>query len=224
MKTIFLAILLFLSMYASGQEIHENILENKTYLERMEYFKANPLNDGQIVFLGNSLTQGGQWEAYFPSQNPANRGIAGDNTLGMLGRLHEIIMAKPEKLFIMAGINDISLNRSNEMIMTGIKSIIYQVREGSPDTKIYIQSLLPINNDDNRYKRMLNKEKQIEKLNKELKKFCKKEKITFIDIYPSFLSEKRKLNVEYTTDGLHLNEKGYTVWADQIRKYIESNE
>jgi len=211
-------------MCTSGQEIHENILENKTYLERMEYFKANPLNEGQIVFLGNSLTQGGQWEVYFPLQNPANRGIAGDNTLGMLGRLHEIIAAKPQKLFIMAGINDISLSRSNDMIMTGIKSMIYQVREGSPNTIIYVQSLLPINNDGNRYKRMLDKEKQIEKLHKELKKFCKKEKIAFIDIYPFFLSEKRKLNAEYTTDGLHLNEKGYTVWANQIREYIESKE
>ncbi|MFV0538373.1 MAG: GDSL-type esterase/lipase family protein [Dysgonomonas sp.] len=221
MRTKLLMLLLFLSAYVMGQEIHENILENQTYVERSAYFKQNPLKEGQIVFLGNSLTQGGNWSEYFPQQNPVNRGISGDNTLGMLGRLHEIIKAKPSKLFILAGINDISLGRSNDKILNGIKSIIYQVKEGSPNTTIYIQSLLPINKDVCKYQRMKNKEKQIEKLNKEIIKFCKSENITFINLYPHFLSEKRKLDAKYTADGLHLNEAGYTVWSDQIRKYVE---
>ena len=222
MKTISIIILLILwvcNIY--GQEIHENILENQTYKERISYFKVNPLHEGQIVFLGNSLTQHGDWEKYFPEQHPANRGIAGDNTLGMLGRLHEIIAARPSKLFIMAGINDISLGRSNEMIMTGIKSMIYQIKEGSPDTKIYVQSLLPINSDKSEYRRLIDKEKEIEKLNKELKKLCEKESVIFIDIYSSFLSDKRTLDPIYTEDGLHLNENGYAVWASLIRGYIE---
>lgn len=221
MRTKLLTLLLFISAYAMGQEIHENILENQTYVERSAYFKQNPLKEGQIVFLGNSLTQGGNWSEYFPQQNPVNRGISGDNTLGMLGRLHEIIKAKPSKLFILAGVNDISLGRSNDKIMNGIKSIIYQVKEGSPNTTIYVQSLLPINKDVCKYQRMKNKEKQIEKLNKEIIKFCKSENITFINLYPHFLSEKRKLDAKYTSDGLHLNEAGYTVWKDQIRKYVE---
>ncbi len=221
MRTKLLTLLLFISAYTMGQEIHENILENQTYVERSAYFKQNPLKEGQIVFLGNSLTQGGKWNEYFPEQNPANRGISGDNTLGMLGRLHEIIKAKPSKLFILAGINDISLGRSNDKVLNGIKSIIYQVKEGSPNTTIYVQSLLPINKDVCKYKRMMNKEKQIEKLNKEILKFCKSENITFIDLYPHFLSEKRKMDAKYTSDGLHLNEAGYAVWTNQIRKYVE---
>ncbi|MBN9302574.1 MULTISPECIES: GDSL-type esterase/lipase family protein [Dysgonomonas] len=221
MRTILSILMLFCTMILSAQEIQENILENKTYLERMAYFKATPLTNGQIIFLGNSLTQGGKWNEYFPTQKPVNRGIAGDNTLGMLNRLNEIIIAKPKKVFLMAGINDISLSRSNEKIMIGIKSIIYQIETGSPYTKIYVQSLLPINNNRNVYQRMLNKEWQIEQLNKELKAFCEKENITFINIYPAFLSEDRTLDARYTTDGLHLNDNGYTVWVDQIRKYVE---
>lgn len=221
MRTILLTFLLFVSMCLTAQEIEENILENKTYMERMAFFRANPLQKGQVIFLGNSLTQGGKWDVYFPVQNPVNRGISGDNTLGMLGRLHEIIDSRPSKLFLLAGINDISLNRTNDKIMTGIKSIIYQVKAGSPGTKIYVQSLLPINNSPNRYKRMLDKEKQIEELNKELQEFCDKENILFINIYPAFLGGERLLNARYTTDGLHLNDDGYAVWTDQIRKYVE---
>lgn len=221
MRTILLTFLLFVSMCLTAQEIEENILENKTYMERMAFFRANPLQKGQVIFLGNSLTQGGKWDVYFPAQKPVNRGISGDNTLGMLGRLHEIIDSRPSKLFLLAGINDISLNRTNDKIMTGIKSIIYQVKAGSPGTKIYVQSLLPINNSPNRYKRMLDKEKQIEELNKELQEFCDKENILFINIYPAFLGGERLLDARYTTDGLHLNDDGYAVWTDQIRKYVE---
>ncbi len=220
-RTKLLILSLLLSAYAMGQEIHENILENQTYAERFAYFNQHPLKQGQIVFLGNSLTQAGKWEEYFPKQNPANRGISGDNTLGMLGRLHEIIKAKPAKLFILAGINDISLGRSNDKILNNIRSIIYQVKEGSPRTTIYVQSLLPINKDVCKYKRMMGKEKQIEKLNKEILKFCKFENITFIDLYPHFLSGKRKMDAKYTSDGLHLNEAGYALWSDLIRKYVE---
>ncbi|MDR2948872.1 MAG: GDSL-type esterase/lipase family protein [Prevotella sp.] len=221
MRTILLIFLLFISMCLTAQEIDENILENKTYIERMAYFKTNPLKKGQIVFLGNSLTQGGKWDKFFPTQSPANRGIAGDNTLGMLYRLPEIIIAQPRKLFLLAGINDISLNRSNEKIMTGIRSIVYQIKAGSPSTRIYVQSLFPINNEPNRYKRMLDKEKQIEELNKQLQKFCAQEGIIFINIYPAFLGGSLKMDAKYTTDGLHLNDSGYSVWVDQIRQYVE---
>jgi lysophospholipase L1-like esterase len=68
---------------------------------------------------------------------------------------------------------------------------------------------------------MLNKEKQIEELNSELQKLCAQEGITFIDIYPAFLSRERVLDAKYTTDGLHLNDDGYTVWVNRIREYVE---
>ncbi|MDR1882613.1 MAG: GDSL-type esterase/lipase family protein [Prevotella sp.] len=221
MKTILLACLLLFSFRAASQEIVENILENPAYLERMACFEKDPLQEGQIVFLGNSLTQGGKWDEYFPVQKPVNRGISGDNTLGMLGRLHRIIEAKPRKLFILAGINDISLGRSNDRIMTGIKSMLYQVKAGSPGTEIYVQSLLPVNNDAGMYKRLKGKEKQIEKLNRKIRKFCKSENITFIDLYPSFTTSKRKLDAKYTDDGLHLNDAGYAVWVEKIRTCME---
>ena len=220
MKTISACILLFFSLAVSAQEIQENILENRNYIDRTAEFTRKPLEKGEIVFLGNSLTQFGKWDLYFPDVKIGNRGIAGDNTLGMLGRLHEIIKAKPKKLFIMAGINDIAMGRSESKIMANIQSIIYQVEGGSPQTKIYIQSILPVHNDVGRYIRLKGKEKQIENLNKELKKFCKEAGILFIDVYPSLLEKKRKLDMKYTEDGLHLNDNGYAVWIDHLRKYV----
>ncbi|WP_165040390.1 GDSL-type esterase/lipase family protein [Dysgonomonas sp. ZJ709] len=223
MRIKFATLLLFFSVYVMGQEIQENIQESQTYIDRMAYFKQHPLTEGQIIFLGNSLTQAGKWDEYFPNQQPVNRGIAGDNTEGMLARIDEIIAAKPKKLFIMAGINDISLSRSNKKIINNISTMIVMIKEGSPDTQIYLQSVLPINNEVGIYSRLKKKEKTIEKLNKELHKLSKKENLVFINIYPSFLIKKRQLDARYTTDGLHLNEEGYTVWVNQIQYFVEEN-
>ena len=200
----------------------EKLYDTENYRTRMAEFARSPLTKGQIVFLGNSITQGGEWNEYFPDKNTANRGIAGDNADGMLNRIAEIAESKPKVLFIMAGINDISQKTSNKIIISRIRNIVYQIKYNSPNTVIYIQSVLPINNDFGRYKRLRKKEKQIEKLNKDLEKYCKQRgDITFINVYPSFLSQKRKMNFLYTTDGLHLNDDGYAVWVEQIRQYVE---
>ncbi|NDW09784.1 hypothetical protein D0T56_08985 [Dysgonomonas sp. 520] len=187
----------------------------------MSEFRKNPLKTGQIVFMGNSLTQGGKWSEYFPKQKPANRGISGDNTEGMLARLDEIVKAQPEKLFFLGGVNDISQNVPNDTIIKNIRTIIRRTKKESPGTIIYIQSPLPINNSFERYKRLTNKENVIDNLNKKLKKLCKKEKVNFIYIHPAFLIKKQTLDAKYTTDGLHLNKEGYSVWAKELSKYIE---
>jgi len=187
----------------------------------MATFRHDGLEKKGIIFLGNSLTQGGDWSAWFPVQKPANRGISGDNTEGVLARLDEITEAKPAKLFLMIGINDISQNYKNDYLCKNFEKIIRKVLTESPETTIYIQSILPVNNDFGRYKKLINKEKQIETLNIRLNKLCIKENIRYVNLYPLFLQQKRKLNPAYTTDGLHLNEEGYQVWISGISSLIE---
>lgn len=223
MKKITKAILLllFIPLFAMGQEIDENLLENAHYIKRMEHFKANPLKKGQIVFFGNSITEAGKWDVFFAKQQPANRGIAGDNTEGMLARMHEVIAAKPSKLFIMAGVNDMSLQRTNDVIIRQMKMLLRQVKAGSPETKIYVQSALPICDAKLTYERYKGKEIQIENYNTLLKALCNEMNITYIDIYSLLLEKPLTLNNEYTSDGIHIDEKAYNIWAEHIRKYVE---
>lgn len=204
-----------------GQEIDENILENKTYKDRILSFKKYPLSKGQIVFFGNSITFAGKWKTYFPKQNPANRGISGDNTDGMLARIHEIIIARPSKLFIMAGINDISLQRENETIIRQMKLLLRQVKSGSPSTAIYVQSTLPLCSDKLKYSRLKGKEKQIEEYNTLLKGMCEEMDIVYIDIYTHLLEKPLTLKAEYTLDGLHISKEAYAIWVEQIKRYVE---
>lgn len=187
----------------------------------MQEFRAKPLKQNPIVFFGNSITEIGKWATYFPNQSVVNRGISGDNTDGMLARIHEVIAAKPSKIFIMAGINDISLQRENDVILRQIRLLIRQILAGSPETKIYIQSILPINAEKLKYSRLKGKEQQIEDCNKQLKLICEEMNITYIDIYTHLLDKPRNLDPKYTMDGLHINQQAYQVWAKVIKDYVE---
>ncbi|MEA4936589.1 MAG: GDSL-type esterase/lipase family protein [Paludibacter sp.] len=208
--------------YSFAQETPtQKIYETENYKSRTAQFRKEGLDRNQIVFLGNSLTQGGKWSVWFPELHPVNRGISGDNTEGVLARLDEVTNACPSKIFIMIGINDISQNYNTDYLCKNFKKIVQRIKKESPGTTIYIQSLLPVNNSFGRYKKLINKEKQIETLNKQLKNLCKREKIQYVDLYPLFLQKRRTLNSIYTTDGLHLNDAGYQVWTDAIRSLVE---
>lgn len=195
--------------------------ETENYKSRTAQFRSEGLALNRIVFLGNSLTQGGKWSVWFPEQNPVNRGISGDNTEGVIARLDEITKSKPAKIFLMIGINDISQNYNNDYLCKNFEKIVQRIKIESPGTIVYIQSLLPVNNAFGRYKKLIHKEKQIITLNKVLKKLCKRKNIQYVNLYPLFLQEKRTLNTRFTTDGLHLNEAGYQVWVNAIRSLVE---
>ena len=70
------------------------------YRKVIKEFKSNPLNYGDIVFLGNSITQGGKnWSEKLDYPNIRNRGIGGDVTDGVLARLDEINYFRPKAVF-----------------------------------------------------------------------------------------------------------------------------
>ena len=73
------------------------------YNERKALFETTVDTENEIIFLGNSITEGGDWKVLFPNQNVINRGISGDTTDGILFRLDEITSSKPKKIFILIG-------------------------------------------------------------------------------------------------------------------------
>lgn len=216
----FLIGFLLVSSTLCAQHIDKSF-QTKSYMERMAFFAKNSLQKHQIVFLGNSITQAGKWDTYFPNKNPANRGISGDNTEGMLARLDEIIDAYPTNLFIMAGINDISLGRPNCEIIANYRQIIERIQQHSPQTGIFIQSVLPINNDFNQYARLIGKENQVKLLNHDLRKLSHDKNCTFINLYPFFADENNKLKERYTADGLHLTHDAYLFWRNLIHRFLK---
>lgn len=173
-----------------------------------------------IIFLGNSITAGTDWSELVASPWARNRGISGDITFGVLERIDEVTEGQPEKVFILIGINDISRNIPDAIILKNYQKIIDKIKANSPKTKIYFQTLMPTNNNFTKFKNHYNKDVHIAAVNEGIKKIAIKEKITLIDLHPHFLDSEGRLNKALTHDGLHLNAKGYQVWAEVLKPYL----
>ena len=108
---------------------------------------------------------------------------------------------------------------TTDSIVYRIDQTLTRIQKESPETKVYLQSLLPIDESFNRYKRLANKTYQIPEINARLEALAKEKKITFINLYPLFTEKGTNvLRKELTSDGLHLNDKGYQIWVDAIKK------
>ena len=194
---------------------HHNDWTKGHYKERIAEFKANPLEFGDIVFIGNSITeQGGNWAERFDNAKIKNRGIAGDVTAGVLKRLKEIYYYKPEKIFIKIGINDLFHSDLNpEYVANNIKLMVAMIRQESPNTKIYVQTILPTR-DNNPSK------ERIATTNRLIKEIPSTEFIKVIDLHSAFADQNDLMIKEYTHDGLHLTEAGYQVWQNYIKDIV----
>lgn len=168
----------------------------------------------KIVFVGDSLTDYCEWNELLNNNNVINRGIGADTTQGVLNRLDIIISENPKKLFVLIGVNDIIQNVNLDTIVNNYDKIIRTTKEKSPQTKIYIQSCLPINEPMRKNSESVNK--NITLLNNELVKISRKYNSEFIDLYSSLLDKDGQLKSDYTIDGLHLNGQGYEVWKKDI--------
>lgn len=186
------------------------------FLSKVKDFKANPITKKDYVFLGNSITAGGDWATLLGLPQAKNRGISGDITFGVLERLDEVIAGKPKKLFVLIGINDVARNVPDSVILKNYQRLISRVRQGSKKTEIYFYTLLPVNSSFAKFKNHYGKDEHILWLNQEIRKLQAK-RVQVIDLYPHFLDQDKHLRAELTKDGLHLIPAGYKVWVDVLK-------
>jgi len=165
------------------------------------------------VFLGNSITEGFDLEAYFLGHEFSNRGIVGDHIDGLIERLdNSALSLQPEKLFLMIGINDIGDKRSDDYLKEMFVTLIDTLIIGLPETEFYILSILPTTT---RWKNC--PPDQIKRINGFLALLALEKDLVFINLYPHFLADMQYLNPALTRDGLHPNQSGYDVMASKIR-------
>lgn len=189
--------------------------------QRVTLFDLLPVEPGDIVFLGNSITDGGEFTELFDNPSIKNRGISSDVISGVKERLHQVTDNHPSKIFLLIGINDVSHNLTVTRLASDYEDLVKEIRKRSPESKLYIQSLMPINNDFGRYKNLKGKEKVVKQLNEKLKEIAQRNGAIYVDLWPALADPKTgKLRREFTNDGLHLLGKGYDAWADAIRNLV----
>ena len=173
---------------------------------------------GAIVWLGDSITEQGWWSFLSKEKGIVNRGIGGDNTRGMLARLPEILESAPRKIFLMAGVNDLSGNRPVEEVAANIRKMLEMVREAVPTCEVYLQSVITPNNDVLAYPYAKGKQAQTHARNGRLKAMCDEGLATWVDLASLLHNEKGELREELTKDGIHLHAEAYVIWVDHLKK------
>lgn len=217
MKIINIALSLMLCATGLAAEAEEF---GELYYQRASLFDTLGTNQNSIVMLGNSLTHGCEWHELLGNPNVVNRGINGDIAEGIDLRLDGILRGRPAKIFLLCGVNDVSHDLSADSIASAVEAIVGRIQRESPTTKVYLQSLLPINNSFGRYKRIFGKEQTIRDINALLEAYAAKNDITWINLYPAFADEKGNLRSDLTNDGLHLLGPGYIIWREILLPYI----
>ena len=184
----------------------------KTYFHRKNLFEMLPPKDGAIVMLGNSITAGGEWPELLDNPNIINRGIPGDHCDGMRERLDEVLRHRPSKLFLMAGINDLAFLPPNK-VWPKYERLVQEILEKSPGTKLYLQSVLPVNNlvsptpVDN---------EDVQVLNAQIKQLAATKGLVYLDVYQVLQDLDGNLDAAYTLDGVHINGAAYLKWSAVI--------
>jgi lysophospholipase L1-like esterase len=189
------------------------------YADRIKVFASEPLVKGGLVFLGNSITEFGDWKKLTGDSTAVNRGIAADNSFGVLDRLDEVMARRPRKLFLEIGINDIAQDIPVGVIEQNIYSIVRRVRAGSPNTSVYVISILPTNNDVRQeYPELYGKNGIVQRLNYELHLHAADNGFRYIDLWRRLVTADGDLDRRYARpDGLHPNAAGYQVWMELMR-------
>lgn len=191
------------------------------YARRATHFSTLPVGKNDIIMLGNSLTDGAEWNELLNNRHVKNRGIVGDIVQGLYERMEPILSGQPKKIFILSGVNDVSHGVSGDSIGRAMEKLIVLIKTRSPRTKIYLQSMLPFNNDVREWKLLKGREQVVIDGNRALEQVARRQGVTWINLYPLFVDDHGRLRAELTNDGLHLMGPGYLIWRDAIKRYAK---
>ncbi len=227
LKNIILISVLVALTIGSGFGVYFIVENIKTRKQYDEFYKAytehynnriaifeeenKALKDVDVVFLGDSLTEGYDLKAYYPEYNVVNRGIGGDNTFGLEKRLKvSAYDIKPKMIMMLIGANNF------DTMLDNYENIIISLKENLPETDINILSLTSMCKEWGR------NNKKAQSNNIKLEEYANKYNLDYIDLYNPLLDETtNQLKEEYTTDGGHFTPKGYEVITSVIKPYID---
>ena len=169
-----------------------------------------------ISFIGDSITMGFDIPNYTRRTTEIiNHGISGDTTRNMVLRQHLYISYNPNIIFIMAGINDINRDYETEELLSNYDILVNRFLEELPNAEIYLQSILPIGEIVTTINSGI-----IPIANDYLLNIANNnDSVEYIDLNSLFSLESGYMNPLYTIDGVHLNEVGYSVWIEELKKY-----
>ena len=170
-----------------------------------------------VILLGDSITENFPTETLLKEFSVINKGVAGDRTDSVLERINsDVISLAPDAVFLLIGTNDLTFTNSNNTLLVNYERIIFRITKNLPQTKLFVESILPTRNLQNRPL------ERIQLLNLEIHKLALKYGAKYLDIYSMFVNAKGELAEELSDDGLHLTLSAYEKWAVFLRQVLRT--
>jgi lysophospholipase L1-like esterase len=189
----------------------------KRYADENARLGAPSANAVRVVFFGDSITDGWRLTEYFSGRDFVNRGISGQITGEMLGRMMaDVIDLKPAAVLVLAGTNDIArgvpvATIKNNLMMIADLADFHHIRP-------VFASILPVSdyhkNVSSRFEMTRRRPPAtILALNHWLQQFCAQHGYIYVDYFASMVDSAGYLQSDLADDGLHPNSKGYRLMA-----------
>lgn len=175
-------------------------------------------DQGAVVFLGDSITQGAgdDFRGLFPGLKMANRGISGDTTRGMLIRLAaDVLSLKPKAVVMLMGTNDLEESATPDVIAGNVQLILEQISRAQPDTPVVLCLVFPSSASKKR------PAESIRSINQLLQQTARgNRQVTVLDTWTLFANPDGDAKPEEMPDLLHPNDIGYRRWAGALRPVL----
>lgn len=199
--------------YSAVIPVVRSLLKGRMGAGRRRYFDTVPVPPGRVLFIGDSLTEGGLWADFFPELATSNRSIGGEATYDLIERLDSAVN-DPVAVSLMIGTNDLHGPRPLrpvEQVAERVEEIVRRIRELAPGAHLFLNSVLP---------RTELFSSRIRALNERYREIAARHGAEYVDLWPTFADASGAIRKEYTKEGLHLTPAGYVAWAEVLRPHL----
>ncbi|HPR26323.1 GDSL-type esterase/lipase family protein [Lentimicrobium sp.] len=207
----------YLRMRFNHQSYSTNSYISFYYKMKTGTFREMPADSNAIIILGNSIADYCDWAEMLSNPLIKNRGIGGDDIIGIYNRVDQVTDASPSKIIFMLDPKDLVFERPIDTISSYYEQIIRSIRNKCPDAGILCMSMIPANN-------TLISNDSIAGINERIRIIAGENNAEFIDVYHTLCKRTNKLDSLYSFDGEHLNGKGYKLLSGVIRQFIDGQE
>ncbi len=189
-----------------------------------ELLRMNKVDPPKICFFGNSITHfwggdpkgpfrngGDTWDKNFDGLKIRNFGFGWDRVENVLWRIYheELDGFSAEQIILMIGTNNLQLN-SDEDIINGLELLVKGINTRQPHARLTLIGILPRREQEDR----------VHFLNLKISQLAGMMDIRYKDIGKVLLNSDHKIEESNFSDGLHPNEKGYSLLGPILRNYL----
>jgi lysophospholipase L1-like esterase len=165
-----------------------------------------------IAFVGDSITNHGDWSSWFPDRDVRNFGVSGDTTDDLIARIDQVLEFRPESIALLIGTNDLGTRKSVEHLVRNVEYLLVTLRRDLPGTRMLVQSIMP---------RAREFAAQVQDANRHLRQFSPSVNAQYLDLWPAMALEDGEIDPQFSDDRLHLTERGYQAWLAELRPALE---